>query len=408
MQGDSMKNTRWMKAGAASGLVLTLALAGCAGGGGDTEGGDAEGGANKTLIVGSSVPKTGPVAAAGIGQACGVEAYFDAVNKAGGINGYDIEVVTKDNQYEGQAAATVAQELVAEGAVAIYAGGTIPIDGARGATQAAGIPLVGAGDGAAFTPPKAPGEFTTYPRYQDDMATAIDFFLNDLDLKSVSAVLALGAGDTSIEAFPEVVEESGAEMGALVQLNLRDPQWAAWAKQLKDAGADAVYVQHVDSTLAQLQKEAANIGYSPVWLLPPFGFGPGYIELAGDLSEGTYVSQWASPSTATDEEAVKKFVEDVEGYSDECAAIVNDANVGTGYNHAAVIAYGIEKASEDGEPTGETITEALQDVDGEAIGTAPSLTFTDDSHAGTTSISFGQVKNGVLEQAGDWREIVAG
>ncbi|ALJ19268.1 ABC transporter substrate-binding protein [Microbacterium sp. No. 7] len=408
-----MKKNNWIKVAAASGAVLVLALAGCAGGSDDnagSTGGSGDGGSssegNKTIIAGVSAPKTGPVASAGEGQACGFEAFFDAANKAGGIGGYDVKVETRDNQYEGQASATIAQELVAEGAVAIFAGGTVPIDGARGATTASNVVLLGAGDGAAFAPPQAPGDYSVYPRYQDDMASAIDYAATDLDAKKVSVVLALGAGDASMAAADGAAAKAGVELGTTVELNLKEPQWAAWAKQLKDAGAEAVYVQHVDTTLAQLQKESANIGYTPKWILAPFGYGPGYLELAGDLAEGTVIAQWAWPSVATEEASVTEFIAAVEGYSDACAAILDNPNVGVGYNHAAILAHGIELAAADGDVTGETIAAALQEVSGEPFGTVPSVTFTAESHAGGDQVSYWTVTDGVLVNSGDWRDVV--
>ncbi len=399
-----MKSKQWTLVAAASSVSMVFAIAGCSGAGAQ----GSNGSDGKTVTIGASVPKTGPVASAGIGQGCGVEIYFDAANKAGGINGYKVNVETKDNQYEGQASASIAQQFVANGDVAVFTTGTVPIDAARGATSAANVPLFGGGDGAAFAPPKAPGDFTTYPRYQDDMASAIQFAAKDLSASKVSIVVALGAGDASAAALPTIIKGSGSQLGTLVQMNLKDPQWAAWAKQLKDANADAVYVEHVDTSLAQLQKEAANIGYKPKWIVTPFGFGPSYLKLAGDLAEGTYVSQWSWPTAAKDEKSVQKFVADVKAHGGDCAKLVDDPNVAVGYNHAALMAYGIEKASKDGGTvSGETIAAALKNLDKQAIGTSPAITLTDKSHAGTTTVSYWQVKSGALVSVGDWRPILS-
>lgn len=403
-----MKNHGRIRAAAtASGVMLTLALAACGNSGSDA--GSGSGGAtagDKTLIVGASVPLTGAIASAGQGQSCGVQIYFAAANAAGGVDGYHVNVEAKDNQYEAQAAATIAQEFVNEGAVAIFTTGTVPIDATRGATQSANVMLAGAGDGATFTPPKAPGEFTTYPRYQDDMAAAIDFSVDTLGEKKVSIVDALGAGDASSAALPDVIAASGAELGTLVQMNLRDPQWAAWAKQLADAGAGTVYVEHVDTTLAQLQKEAANIGYKPKWIAPPFAYGPGYLELAGDLAQGVYITQWAWPAAATEQPNVQKLLADAKAFGGQCAELVNDPNVVVGYNHAAVIGRAIEEASKDGaEVTGESMSEALNKINDAAVGTSDSMSFTADSHAGTQAIAIWQIQGDTLAPVSDWKKI---
>ncbi len=69
-----MKTVTWTRTAAlASCAVLTVSLTSCAG---EEEKVSANG--NKILTVGLSVPESGPIASAGIGQACGFKAYFEA------------------------------------------------------------------------------------------------------------------------------------------------------------------------------------------------------------------------------------------------------------------------------------------------------------------------------------------
>lgn len=398
-----MKTVRWTKVVLASTAAITLGTTGCSGGASSQT---SENG-NKVLTVGLSVPQSGPIASAGSGQACGFEAYFKAVADGGGINGYEFEAKKVDNQYDPAAAATVARDFVSEGAFAVYVTGTATTDASRPALHAAGVPLFGTGDGAAYAPPKAPADFGFYPRYVDELTTAVDFLVNDLQKKKVSFVnLAGGSGAETTAAFSETVKETGAEVGVNPSIPTNTTDFSAFAQQLKEANADAVYAQVTDTTLSNLQKAAHAIGYDPTWMVAPFGYGPAYHKLAGDLAEGVYVSQWFHPAVDKDNESVQKYLKDVAALGGKCAEDVSDPNVGIGYNVAAIMVHGVEQATKDGgEPTADALVKALH-LDGQTLGTAESLTYTDESHAAVSSVAYYQIQGDTLKQVGDWRPLI--
>ena len=53
-----------------------------------------------TITLGQSAALTGNAAALGIEMKLGAEAYFESVNKKGGVNGRMIKLVTLDDGYE--------------------------------------------------------------------------------------------------------------------------------------------------------------------------------------------------------------------------------------------------------------------------------------------------------------------
>jgi branched-chain amino acid transport system substrate-binding protein len=52
------------------------------------------------LKVGMSTALTGPAQGLGLGMRAGVEAYFERVNREGGVNGHKLELIALDDQYE--------------------------------------------------------------------------------------------------------------------------------------------------------------------------------------------------------------------------------------------------------------------------------------------------------------------
>ena len=70
--------------------------------------------AGNSVLVGQSAAFSGPAAQLGIQMNAGAKAYFDAVNKQGGVNGRIIELRTRDDKYESNLAAENTKKLIEE------------------------------------------------------------------------------------------------------------------------------------------------------------------------------------------------------------------------------------------------------------------------------------------------------
>jgi branched-chain amino acid transport system substrate-binding protein len=101
-----------------------------------------------SILLGQSAAFSGPAAQLGIEMNAGAVAYFDYINKQGGVNGRTISVKTRDDRYEGNLAAENTRKLIEEDKVfALFAYVGTP-------TSAAALPI--------FTEAKVPfvGPFT--------------------------------------------------------------------------------------------------------------------------------------------------------------------------------------------------------------------------------------------------------
>src|SRR3954447_12033227 len=107
---------RYTLAGLAATVVLALtACAGPSAGGNDNE-----------ITIGAWYPLTGAVAASGVPQKAGAEAYFKMVNDRGGINGHKVNWIVKDNAFDPQQTVQIARQLIGQDKVAaiVAANGT--------------------------------------------------------------------------------------------------------------------------------------------------------------------------------------------------------------------------------------------------------------------------------------------
>jgi branched-chain amino acid transport system substrate-binding protein len=109
-----------------------------------------QGVSDRDITIGQFAAITGPAAQLGLRMQAGIKAQFDAVNKAGGINGRQIKLVTRDDGYEPEKSAQAVKALINEDKVFALIGsvGTPTTLAALPAINEEKIPLIGPFTGA--------------------------------------------------------------------------------------------------------------------------------------------------------------------------------------------------------------------------------------------------------------------
>jgi branched-chain amino acid transport system substrate-binding protein len=104
------------------------------------------------IVFGQVAALDGPAAALGRGMREGLRAAFDEVNRAGGIKGHQLDLVSLDDGYEPTRAITMAKRLIEEDKVFALVGsvGTPTSAAVQPIATEAGIPFIGAFTGAEF------------------------------------------------------------------------------------------------------------------------------------------------------------------------------------------------------------------------------------------------------------------
>lgn len=103
-----------------------------------------------TILIGQSAALSGPAEELGKEMKAGAEAYFDAINKSGGINGRKIKLVSLDDGYEPDRAKANTQKLINEDKVLALFGyvGTPTSNASLPVFTEAKVPFIGAFTGA--------------------------------------------------------------------------------------------------------------------------------------------------------------------------------------------------------------------------------------------------------------------
>jgi branched-chain amino acid transport system substrate-binding protein len=381
--------------------VSALALSGCAGGGSGAA--DAGVAADKTITVGVSSIQSGPAATSGLSMKCTVEAYLNDASVGGGVNGYKFKVISRDHQYDPSRAANIAREFVGDDVFLMLTDGTATMKAALPAIKPKGIPIFATANGAVFTPPEYDSMFGINPDYGREAAGGARFIIDKLQEKKVAiAYLNSEAGEPAAEAFPAYIEAHGGKVVASEAIAAANTDYTAQAQKLKQSGAPVVYSFLLDTGLAALQKASAAVGYSPKWVSWFPVYTPSYLELAGGLAEGTYISKFATPLSETSDAGVAKYLEVM---TKSCPNAVQAQSAQSASSFAAAIIAGVKKATEGSkELTRADFVKALEGGE-QAYGLTPSVTWNDETHAGATKSAMYQVKDGKLVAVSDYEAL---
>lgn len=105
---------------------------------------------DKAVLIGQSVPLTGPAQELGIEMQLGANLYFDHVNSQGGVNGRKIILRTLDDGYEPERTTATTRQLIEQDGVFALFGyvGTPTSVAALKISDPAGVPFIGAFTGA--------------------------------------------------------------------------------------------------------------------------------------------------------------------------------------------------------------------------------------------------------------------
>ena len=272
----------------------------------------------QNIVIGASVPDTGPAAAAATWQRWGYQLALDEANAAGGVLGRKVEMVGYDNRCNPSEAVNVANKLIEAKVVAIVGAhcssatlATMPL------IAAAGIPLV---DGIASSPKISElsgvggnqWAFRINPN-DDDMMQALGLYLGQGGSK-IKRVAVLGEdtdfGRGGAAAFAAVAKQNGLEVVSTDFHPQNYPDFTSLLTRIQQSRPDAIAIFQLAGDQLNFLRNAMQLGVR----IPYIGrFDPGGNNLqiiqAGGM-EGS-ITAWTY-SYLVDTPANKAFSAEIE------------------------------------------------------------------------------------------------
>lgn len=317
---------------------------------------------SNVIKIGYSGPLTGPVATYGVSVKQGSELAAEEINKAGGINGKNVEFVYEDDEADPAKATNAFNKLLDEQVVAILggvtSGATIAI--APKATENK-IPLLT----PTATNPDVTiqgGEYAFRSCYLDSFqgVTLGKYAATDLKAKKV-AVLYNNGDDYSkgiAEAFKTEYEKSGNKVVKFLTYNPKDQDFGAQLTEIKAENPDVLVLPDYYNVVGLIAKQAKEKGINAQLLGVDGWDSKDLTSIGGEAVNGAiFVNHYYKNDTNADIQSFVKNYKDK--YGDE-----PDALAALAYSGAKVLFNAIEKA---GSTDGEKIKEALAATDMDTI-----------------------------------------
>src|SRR5713101_5125059 len=275
--------------------------------------------ANKTITLGILTPLSGPVADP-IGKPLtrGIEVFFKSVNDHGGIDGFKVNLVEKDTQYNPQL--QVQQYNLIHNQVLMIAEslGT-PTTFAIKDLAAQDHMLVSA---ATLSSALAREKYLILlgTPYRLQVENAFDYVVNKVGVQNPSVGIIYQNdeyGQDGLTGYKEAVSFYHLHDAAQATYAVTDTNYTAQISQLKAAGAKYVFVTAIPTATAGIIVTAYKLGYNPQWILQSPAFAQALLAVPGLgalLSHDWIVSQGATWGD-TSQPGMAQMLKDVAKYA---------------------------------------------------------------------------------------------
>jgi branched-chain amino acid transport system substrate-binding protein len=330
---------------------------------------------------------SGPASGLGTQLKAGAEAYFAAVNAAGGVHGRKITLVSVDDGYEPDRAAAMTRKLIDEEKVFSLFGyvGTPTSAAAVPLASKAGMPYLFPFTGAEFLRnPVNKWVFNVRASYFDETETMVERLTTDLGYKKIALFI-------QDDAFGEAGK--AGTMRALHKRSLKLVEEARYKRntvdvdeglaKIKAAQPEAVVFVGTYRSLAATVKKAKEAGITAKFLTVSFIGTSDFIKEAGDAGDGVYITQvMPSPDDAS-VPLVKQYHQDLDGAGHNYTSL-------EGYANAVVLVEALKKAGPALTRAG--LVSALEGLNTDIGGVK--INYSATSHQGAKQVFVTQVRGG--------------
>ncbi|MGY1841979.1 ABC transporter substrate-binding protein [Modestobacter sp. SYSU DS0875] len=379
---------------ASAGLLL-LGMTGCgnsrsesdSGGGGGTSGGSdgqfaVDAGAcpadatepladGEPILIGTSQPLSGPLAVAGGANVSGITAYFQKINEEGGIDGHELQLVSKDDGYDAARSVTNAQSFTGEEQVfaTVAQVGTPQISATQPIYEAACVPqLWTITTGPAFTDPEQhPWTINGIPPAPVEAKAIVDHIAEQVPGGTVTEIKGADALSEDFHAaLPDLAEEAGLTMQPAQTIPAGATNIDAQISAAVAGSPDAIVLEALPNYAPGFLTGLARAGYDGMVVLNSSANAANqWVSPSDPAGEGAVVPLFrkdpADPRWA-DDPAVQEYLDDMAAAGEEEAAPLGNAL--DGYGWAELLVQNLRDAAEmDGGLTRANVMNAAWNMD---------------------------------------------
>ncbi len=289
-------------------LCLFAVMASGCGGSKETE-------AVKPIKIGHAVALTGDASIWGQSESNALKMWLEKVNKAGGVNGKQIELVTHDTRADSAEAVNVAKRMIEQDKVvaiigAAQSGVTIAM---TAVTEPAKIPLVA----TTATNPEVtvkdgavrPHTFRTCFIDPFQGTVAAQFASTKLKAETAAVLYDVGSDYSSwlAQYFIDAFEKIGGTIAGKEAFRSGELDYRAMLGKLKQGNPDVIFIPTAQKEAALAMKQARDLDYKGTFLGGDNWGSPDIVSLGGEAVEGGYFVNLASLEDPDIQEFIKEY-----------------------------------------------------------------------------------------------------
>ncbi|XSC47362.1 amino acid ABC transporter substrate-binding protein [Bradyrhizobium sp. RDT10] len=261
------------------------------------------------IVIGASIPLSGPLAGFGSFQKWGYNRAVDDINKAGGIavdgKKLPVRLVLRDDKTDPNATAANTESLLSRDKAVALLGSCTPALVNAGALVAERkkIPLVTACNPLEAFKSVRKWSYVWDLFFHEPELAAMPFkALRDLklDTNKKIAIFHDNGPDGQVVGgvlWPAMAKEAGYEVVQNASFPIDNTQFTSIVAEAKAKGADIVLVDAITPQAVSIRKQIASAGYSPKLLVIEKGAEPvQFAEALGKLADGIVVGGYWDPS----------------------------------------------------------------------------------------------------------------
>ena len=254
-----------------------------------------EGVTAEAVLFGQSAPFEGPASALGQGMRRGILAAFNSANRAGGIHGRTLKLISRDDAYEPDRSILQTTKLIQDDKVFALIGavGTPTSKAAQPIATAANVPFIGPFTGAGFLrDPKLTNVINVRASYDAETEAWIKHLTEDLKIKKIAIFYQDDAfGRAGLDGVKAAMAKRGMELAGEATYERNTVAVKTALITLKHAEPEAVVMVGAYTPCAEFIKLARKIGFNPVFVNISFVGASALAKELGADGQGVIVSQ---------------------------------------------------------------------------------------------------------------------
>jgi branched-chain amino acid transport system substrate-binding protein len=308
----------------------------------ERRGGPGAGGETGQIVVGYYGDLTGRTSNFGVSTRNGVLMAADEINKAGGINGRQITILSEDDEGRPEKAATVVTKLIDQDRVIGLLGEVASGNSLAAApkAQAAHVPMIS----PSSTNPAVTqvGDYIFRVCFIDPFQGEVMAKFAANTLKAKTAAIMLDFNSPYSRGLTEFFEKSFTKLGGKVvskqSYTQGDRDYKGQLTSIRSLNPEVIYVPGYYGEVGVIAKQAKQLDIKAPLLGGDGWDAPQLWELGGDALNGSYISNHYSVEDPSP--AIQKFVADFKGRYN----VVPDALAALGYDAMRVLADALKRA----------------------------------------------------------------